>query len=230
MLVREDKYYLNLWKDIKDIGFTIEKISRFDFHKMDNKKALEFLDWLEDNYIMYQYKNETRDQYKNHELFFWSNGSTDYFRISLNNKISFERWGIITEQILNYIKNNCSDIDGEIALHYQNCIDYDKVNNYILKTNFDINNLPFNELRVITKNCGDKGRTVCGSLLSEESKNKLYELEQELLKSLVNKKVIYNGMKGTIKPISDYYGFFKQRATRTYYNVMFERIAELKLA
>ena len=230
MLIKEDKYYLNLWEDIKDIGFTIEKVNRFDFSKMDDKKAIEFLNWLEDNFIMYQYKNKDRNQYKNHELFFWSNESADYFRINLNNKISFERWDVITEQILNYIKNNYTDVAGELRLHYQNCIDYNKVDNYILNTNFDISNLPFNELRIITKNCGSKGRTVDNDLLSDESKDKLYQLEQELLKSLVNKKVIYNDMKGTIKPIADCYGFFKQRATKTYYNVMFERITELKLA
>lgn len=231
MKIKHDKGYLNLWKDMKDAGFTNERISRLDFDGMEEEKAKELLDWLEENFIVYQYKNRTREQYKKHELFFWSNGSLDYFRISFNDENGYANWDKWLDKILNHITENHPDTKGLLSLHYQNCINWDKVNNYIQNTNFDINNLPLDKLRIITKNGGSKGRTVVGSLLSDESKEILYQLEKELLKSLVDKKVFYNGVKGTIRKIDDnMYGFFKLRARKNYYWIRLENIRSLEIA
>lgn len=223
MLIKDDKSYLHLWEDVKNAGFTVEKVSRIDFNYKNDDNIIKILDWLENNFKMYQYKKDNGLRYGDHELHYWSNG-TNYIQLSFNTKNSFDSWDILLSRILNHITENYSDTEGEIYLHYQNCIDWEKINDYVMNTNFDINSLPLEKLQII---CHQGG--LSGSLLSKESKVKLAEIENNFLENLEGKKVVYNNMKGNIKKFRDDYVFFKQRATKTYYNIGLAKIRSLDL-
>lgn len=229
MKINHDRSYLNLWGKEKEIGITEEKINRLRFEINNEKIAINIADWLEENFEMYQYKN--KKNYGKHQLFFWCNcGNMNYFTIDYNDNtdFTFEEWDQWTEKITKYINDNYIEVKGDVYLQYKNCIKWNEVNDYIKNTEFDLNNLPYNKLNVLSKYV-----YTVGGRLTEENKNKLIDLDiqlqNELLKSKENKKAIYNGIKGTIKRVKEgEYGFFKPRATMTYYPVRLDTIDSLE--
>jgi len=131
------------------------------------------------------------------------------------------------EQIINYITEQYSNISGFISLQYKNCMDWELTNNYFENLEVDFNNLPYGKLRAIfyLQCSGDWEH------LTKENVDKLYNIQFELLESLEGKKVIYNGIKGTVKRVNNEgYGVFKPRATRTYYPLELRTVRELMLA
>lgn len=86
--------------------------------KDDNsiKAFKEINDWLEETFIMFQYK--THDNYYYHQLFYFTDkrwlGS---FEIRYN-ELYLNEWNAWTEKILNYIIDNYSEIYGNVNLVY----------------------------------------------------------------------------------------------------------------
>ena len=234
MEIKHDKSYLNLWADQSNAGFTRELANKIVFQAdvRDNRCIVAFQtikDWLEDNYKMYQYKKGNGVKYGEHELFYWASWDTPerYFTIDFNEVLSFDKRIELLEQIESYIVNNLSNIGGFIRLQYKNCMDWDLVNEYVLQLEIDCNNIPYDKLRAIF----DFQFTGDWKYLTKENALKLYNIQQELLKNLEGKKVIYNGIKGTVKKVNNGgYGVFKPRATRTYYPIELKTIKELMLA
>lgn len=234
MEIKDNKSYLNLWIEQKEAGFTREIVSKIVFQAdLRDNKCIEVFqnikDWLESNYKMYQYK-DNGIKYGDHELFYWASWETpeSHFTIDLNEKLSFDYRIKLIEQIVKYLKDNYSEINGFIKLQYQNCMDWNLVNKYISILEIDYNNIPYDKLRSISyfQFTGD------WKYLTGENIYKLNNIQQELFKTLENKKVIYNGITGTLKKIDDYgtYGVFKPRATRTYFSIDLGKIKELKIA
>ena len=230
MNINHDKSYLSLWEDEKQAGITEEKINRLRFiitKDKDAKKTINKIgDWLEENFIVYQ--RSTKDNYKTHQLFYWSDGTGNYFTINYNELYSFDEWDKWTEKITNYIRDNYSYIEGDMFIQYKNCIKWDEVNSYILDTDFDVFNLPYKKLRCIGRHA-----FTSGSRLTEESKEKITELDlrfnSEFLKSKENSKVVFNGYKGTVRKINEgEYGFFKHRAKTKYYKMRLNCIDSLE--
>jgi hypothetical protein len=229
MEIRHDKSYLYLYEDMKQTGFTnlaVTKV-RFEGTRKDNRsiQALEQIkDYLHEHYRLYQYKNKDL-KYGEHDLFHWSN-SDNYFTIDYNDKDTNDRYTELTKEIVEYVENNYADIEGSLSLQYEEVTDWNKINDYIMNTEFDINNLPFKILQPIVKNAQYTGNT-----LLLESRDKLFNLESQLLESLAGKKIVYNSINGTLKKIKEgVYGVFKPKATRTYYQIGLSMIQSLKIA
>lgn len=235
MEIKHDKSYLNLWGDQRNAGFTREfadKI-RFDADTRDNRCMVAFQeikDYLEKNYKMYQYKKDNGVKHGEHELFYWASWDTPdrYWTIDLNKRLSFEKRIELLEQIIKYLEDNFSDISGNIYLQYKNCMDWDLVNKYISELEIDYNNLPYNKLRAIF----DFQFTGDWEYLTKENADKLYNIQRNLFENLEGKKVIFNGIKGTLKKVSSYgeYGVFKPRTKKTYYKIGLNNIKTLEVA
>jgi len=244
MEINHDESYLYLNSDMERVGFTNKTIQKIcfqgyakDFEK--SKTAIQTIkDRLENHYKMYQYKKDNGVKYGEHELFYWSNGENLYFDVSLNEKYSVEYNQKIVDEILDYVNQEHSDVQGEVSLQYELRTDWNKVNKYVQRTEFDINNLPYGTLNAISNAAYCQGDT-----LTIESRNKLYNIEQQLMNAFKDKKVVYkqvlNGMfgktettiKGTLKQINEnVYGVFKPRATKTYYKINMRYIKNLRLA
>jgi len=230
MNINHDKSYLNLWHEEKEVGITEEKIHRIRFLITKDEEAAKAInkiaDWLEENFIMYQ--RNKKDNYKTHQLFYWSDGSNNYFTIDYNDLYSFDEWDQWTEKITKYIEENYVNIVGNVYLQYKNCIKWNEVNNYIINTDFDINNLPYRKLKVISNYA-----FTSGSRLAEESKDKIAEIDlrfrKEFLKSKENSKVVFNGYRGTMRKVYEgEYGFFKPRAKKNYYKIRLSSIDSLE--
>ena len=113
-------------------------------------------------------------------------------------------------------------------LQYRNHIKWEEVNDYIQNTDFDINNLPYQKLGIISKYA-----YIPGGRLTEESKKRLIDLElklqEEVFKSRGNSKVIFNGIKGTLRKVKDgEFAFFKPRGRKPYFPVRIDTINSLE--
>lgn len=234
MEIKHDKSYLNLWEDQKNAGFTVEVVDKikFDADIRDNRcieAFQEIKDYLENNYKMYQYKKGNGLKHGEHELFYWASWQTPerYWTIDLNENLSFKKRTELLEQIIKYLEDNFSDINGNVCLQYKNCMDWDLVNKYISQLEVDYNNLPYNKLRAIFYFQFNDWK-----YLTKENANKLIDIEQHLFISLEGKKVIFNDIKGTLKKVDNYgtYGVFKPRAKRSYYKIGFSNINSLEVA
>jgi len=234
MEIKHDKSYLNLWDGQRKAGFTQEIANKivFDADIRDNRCIESFQiikDWLEDNFKMYQYKKDNGVKHGEHELFYWASWENPerYWTIDFNEKLSFNKRIELIKQIEKYLMDNYSEISGFIRLQYQNCMDWNLVNEYVSTLEIDYNNIPYEKLRAIFYFQFNDWRN-----LIKDNAEKLLNIQQELLKTLEDKKVIFNGIKGTLKKIDNYgtYGVFKPRATRQYYKIGLNNIETLEVA
>lgn len=231
MEIKHDESYCYLYKDMESAGFTDRAVNKLCFQGYgtdleNSKKAIQDIkDYLEEHYKMYQYKKDNGVTFKECELFYWCNdGDNLYFTINLSDYYTNEHNNKIVSEILNYIENNYSHINGFVNIQYEERTDWNKVNNYILNTEFDINNLPFKTFRAIAYNTQYNGNTI-----SIEARDKLAEINNSFLSNIENHKIectfIMSGIlgqseqiiKGTVKRVNNGYGIFKPRATKTYY-------------
>lgn len=232
--IKHDMNYLTGKQGLKGIGFTDITVFKICFQGMrsDDTKIIiqELKDYLESKYKMYQYKKDNGVKYGEHELFYWHNGDTRhndferYFDVTLNDNNSIEHNETISKEIEQYIKEKYSNDNLYVRFQYTDRIDWDKVNNYIKDFILDLDNIPFEELQAVSSNM-----YYVGSHYASESIDKLIEIEKIIMEHFKGKKVIYNGIKGTLRKLDNGYGVFKPRATRTYYPIELSKIKELKI-
>jgi len=243
MEINHDESYLYLYSDMEHTGFTQKSVKKICFqgYAADFERSQiaiqNIKDYLENNYKMYQYKKDNGVKFGEHELFYWCNDGGLYFDVSLNEKNSLEQNERIVNEIIDYVNQEYSNMQGYVRLQYESRTDWNKVNEYIQNTEFDINNLPYGMLNAISNAAYGQGNT-----LVIESRTKLQNIEQQLMNAFKDKKVIYEqvssgvfgksrtAIKGTLKQISENaYGVFKPRATRNYYIIDMQHIANLQL-
>ncbi|HCF37831.1 MAG TPA: hypothetical protein DER56_01955 [Thermosipho africanus] len=168
-------------------------------------------------------------KYGEHELFYWASWETPeaHWTIDFNEDIPFEKRIELMQQIVWHIENKYQNISGFINLQYKNCMNWDFVNKYVSNLDVDYNNIPFDQMRAIF----DFQFTGEWKYLSKENSSKLIGIQQTLFKILENKKIVFNGIKGTLKKIDDNggYGVFKPRARKTYYKIGLNNIASLEM-
>ena len=245
MKIKNDESCLALYGDMKRIGFTDRAVNKLCFqafvaaNRAGETAIKQIKDYLESHYKMYQYIKNNGVKYGEHELFYWSNDNDLYFTVNLNDeKFSVEYNNRIVNEILEYIQENYADIQGYVSMQLEERTDWNKVNDYIHNTNFDINNLPYDTLQTISSKAYCTGHT-----LDIESRNKLTAIEIELMNMFVDHKVIYeqvsdgifgksdNIIKGTLKKINENtFGVFKPHARKQYYTIGLKSIAKLQLA
>lgn len=234
--IKHDKSYLTGREGLKGMGFTDVTVFKICFQGMysDDSSIViqEIRDYLELKYKMYQYKKDNGIKYGEEELFYWHNGDTRYndfkryFDVTLKDNNSIEHNERISKEIEQYVKDNYPNANLYVRFQYTDRIDWDKVNDYIENFELDLENIPFEELHAVTSYM-----FCCGSHYNEKSMEKLTDIENQLMKFYEGKKVIYNGIKGTLKHLgNNNYGVFKPRATRTYYPIELKTIKELKIA
>lgn len=215
MRIVNDFSYLNENKKLEPLEDLCVYHLRFDASEEETSKTI--MDLLTQNFKVYQYKDCTTNR-NDYELFFWSNkcltGSFRYFTISFCDK-SIETNYEIMDKLLLLLMDNLSDLEFEVAIQYTRGLSNLKVENYIMKCEFDINKLDIPTLGVIEKHIYHYHKVE----LSEKAKWKLIELSKYIKGTLNNKRVVFNNMRGTIRSISDgEYGFFKLRAKTRYYH------------
>ena len=225
MEFKKDYSYLYLTKNEYTEPFINEVVKCICFYGTDkfNEEYTEIKEWLEENFIMYQYKNNGIE-YGDHELFYWSNsynGNKNYFTIGLNyKKLSIERANTIVNEITDYLSNKYPQLDERYTLQLTNILNENKWNDYVNNTNFDLKNFPFETFHHVLK-----------TFKLNEEDEKITELENQLIEEYSGKKIEVNGEQGKIKLLPDgiNYGFFKTRVRKYYTPFNFKSIKYLKL-
>lgn len=245
MKITYDESYLYLYDDMKRLSFTDRAVNKLCFqanttsNRVGETAIKQIKDYLENHYKMYQYIKDNGVKYGEHELFYWDNGNDLYFTVNLNDeRFSVEYNNRIVDEIIDYITKNYSNIKGYVSIQLEERTNWDKVNDYVHTTDFDINNLPYSTLQMITSKAYCKGNT-----LDIESRNKLSAIESELMNAFVDHRVFYeqvsdgifgkskNVIKGTLRKINNStFGVFKPHAKKQYYRIGLTMIADLKLA
>jgi hypothetical protein len=175
---------------------------------------------------MYQYKKDNGIKYGQEELFYWSDGSERYFDVTLKDDNSSLHNEQIAKDIEQYVKDNYSDKNLHVRYQYTDRINWSSVNDYIKNFELDLNNIPFDELKAVSAYIYSYGKNY-----AEGNKEKLWDIEEKIFNHFNNKKVVYNGITGTLKQLkNESYGVFKPRATKTYYPISLSKIKEFKIA
>lgn len=243
MEIKHDESYLYLYEDIKQTGFTNKIIGKIAFQAyrtdINGKYSIQKTkDFLENNFKMYQYKKDNGVKFGEEDLFYWSNGEELYFDVSLNEKNSLEYNQNIVDKIISYVEQELNNVQGCVRLQYAERTDWNKINEYINDTTFNIDSLPFKTLiPIINKSYGS------GNTLSLDNRNKIIQIEKEIFEKYQNKKItveiLSSGIfgnsitevKGTLKFITskNEYGIFKPRSRKTYYPISLSNIYDLKV-
>lgn len=210
MKINYNENFLKL-NEIK-FGFSTKEIQKISFQGSGfEEKSANYIrdikDYLENNFKVYQYK-DNGVKYGEHDLLYWSNEKDElYFYVCLNFENDTEENKKITSKILKYINKKYNKIDLWVDVQYSNRQNWDIMNEYILSNEFDINNFFNEKIKVITSYAYKQGNG-----LSKEAYNKLITLKENLMPQLENKKVFYHGIRGTVKKVSEkLYGFYKLR-------------------
>lgn len=186
-----------------------------------NSNATRILDWMEENFKMYQYKKNNGVKYGEHELFFWCNcGDFSYFTIGFIYK-SLEKCEKYVNKILMYLIEECEDIEGDVVIQYTDCVNYEKLSKYIVEE-FDFNNINYKALSLI-KYYEDEKK------LTSEAIEKLHSINNQFISKILKKQVIINGIKGSFKEVPGGYGFFECRKRKYYRDINITDIYSFKL-
>ena len=108
--------YLYLTKNEYTEPFINEIVGTICFYGTDKfeEEYTEIKEWLEENFIMYQYK-DNGVKHGDHELFYWSDsyhGNKNYFTLKLNyKKLSIERVNQIVNEITYYLTKKYPQLD-----------------------------------------------------------------------------------------------------------------------
>lgn len=233
--ISEHKDYLTANTSLKDLGLEYDTIGKLCIQgrKGFESAILEIKQWLEAHYRMYQYKKGNGVKYGEHELFYWHNCNDSlYFTVDIEHS-NVDDAKRIADEIVAYITAEHHTADGYVSLQYESVLRWGAINQFVMEMDTsDKDVLPLNALARIAR----KGY-LTGHTLTLESRDKLHELELELLGAMCGKKVCIDtgGMgqpvKGTLHQLAGgQFAVFKPRATRTYYPVSLGNIANLKIA
>ena len=234
--INHDKSNLHSKQVFLAKGFQFDAISTLWFQGDNNNKErsriafIDILDWMESKYKMFQYKKGNGVKYGEHGLFYWSNGDGLYFSIQINHDI-LKNADDVVKDILDYSESKLMGIDGYIRLQYATIIDWNRISAYIMETEFDIDNLPLNELSYISAQS-----QYIGCTLTIPAREKLSQIEKQVFYPFVDKIIVWKTttgktIKGTLRQGGDgTFMLFKPRATKTYYNVGLKNTNEIKVA
>lgn len=229
MKIKEYKGYLTENNQLVKAGLSDNVVTKISFEGsfQANEQLImkSIADYLEENYKMYQYKKDNGVKFGEHDLFFWTNrDDLLYFDVNINAE-TLEKHNQIVNSIVNYIENNYSNTQINVTLNYTVRNDWNRINDY-LKQDFGVNNLPIEVLQEL-----HRGINYAGWDFTKESVQKLNELSNLYLDQFVDKRVFWNGMKGTIKNFDENrYGFFKLRARKNYYTISLGNSDSLEIA
>lgn len=207
MKIKHNRSYLYLYEHLKSI-FSFEQVDKICFEGKSNDKDRDdiknILEYLNNNYKMYQYKNNSI-RFGEEDLFYWSNGTGLYFDITLkndNNRISNE--------ILKFLNDNYSDSNIYVSFQYNLSINWDLVHSYLRNDNNYMNYYDIGILYNIYHNQYDYRK-----YFTNIEVEKINSATNTFMSQFNNKKVLLkNGIKGTIRYIDtmDRYGLFKPKS------------------
>lgn len=182
----------------------------------------KLVDYISKNFIVFK---DGIVKWNEHEIHIWGNSEdTRYLQITLNEeKLKEQGCKNFYEKLKNELETNFSNTDIIVSFGLDYMLDAEKIEDFIDHYEMDLNNLPFEKFSVINP---------CDSSfpkLKEGYVEKYYAIEKEIFRQLLNKTIIVNGMKGKYKGVNNsVIGFFKQRATKTYYNITLNKIYSLE--
>lgn len=221
--IKHDKSYLYLYEDFNCMfGFEEVKKICFEGSFKEEKYIKEILDYLENNYKMYQYKKDNGVKFGEEDLFYWSNGESLYFDITLKGDKK-----TLVNEILEFMNRNYLNSDIYIRLQYTRDIDWDLVHEYLKN---DMNNLNHDEMGVlydIYHNHFDYRQN-----FTEEEVKIINDFTNDFIKQFNNEKILLsNGIKGTVKYIENLnkYGLFKPRVRNKFIPLSLTNLKELKV-
>ena len=211
-------------------GYTNEAIYKISFESKNTVLIQTLKDYLEANYKMYQYKKNNGIKHGEEELFYWCNYQNDmhkrYFDVTLNDNNSIEHNQNIVKEIEDYLTNNYFNESLYVSYQYKDVIDWNKVNAFVEEYQLVLNDISF-DFRLLSK-IWYYGRSVSGKL-NKNNIDKLASIESQIQQYFKDKKIIFNGIKGTVKEFTKgRFGVFKQpNARKTYYSFILENIQEI---
>jgi hypothetical protein len=230
--INHSKRLLNDNGILQKNGYTNETIQKISFESKNTVLIQILKDYLETNYKMYQYKKDNGVKYGKEDLFYWCNYKDDmhkrYFDVTLNDNNPIEYNQNIVRKIEDYLMINYSNENLHVRYQYYDRINWDKINIIVKEYRLVLSDTSFNFklLAVIWYH----GRAV-GGKLNKDNIDKLINIERQIQQYFKDKKIIFNGIKGTVKEISEgRFGVFKSHARRTYYSFELEKIEEIKIA
>ena len=217
---------------LQENGYINETIQKISFESKNTVLIQTLKDYFEANYKMYQYKKDNGVKFREEDLFYWCNYQNDihkrYFDVTLNDNSSIEYNQNIVRKIEDYLMINYSNENLHVSYQYQDVIDWNKVNAFIEEYQLVLNDISF-DFRLLSK-IWYYGTSVSGKL-NKDNIDKLISIESQIQQYFEDKKIIFNGIKWTVKQIGEgRYGVFKPRARRTYYTFTLENIQEIKIA
>lgn len=221
--VKHDKSYLYLYDDLNSI-FSFEEVKKvcFEGKHTEEKYIKEILDYLENNYKMYQYKKDNGVKFGEEDLFYWSNGCPSYFDVTLqgDNKR-------LLNEILEFMNSNYSNSDIHVRLQYTRSINWDLVHEYLKN---DLNDLNHNEIGILYDlyNNHSKYR----DNFTEVEIKRLNDITNNFIEQYDHKKILLsNGIKGTVKYICylNKYGLFKPRVKNKFIPLSFTNLQGLEV-
>ena len=213
-------------------GYTNEVIYKICFESKNTVLMQTLKDYLETNYKMYQYKKDNGIKFGEEELFYWHNSlcndGKQYFDVTLRDHNSIEYNQNIIKEIEEYLVINHSNEILHVCYNYHDRIDWNKVNAFIEEYQLILSGTSF-DFRLLAI-MWYHGRAV-GGKLSKTSIDKIAIIESQIQQHFKGKKIMFNGIKGTVKEIGEgRSGVLKPHAKKTYYPFILGNIQEIKIA
>lgn len=183
-------------------------------------------DYLEKNYRMYQYIKDNGIKFGTEDLFFWTNREYEdllYFDVVVKAE-SVGKHNHLVNSIVKYIEESYSNTKISVRLQYSSKLNWSRINEYLSNVYY-ISDIPFDILQTLYDRL-----YYSDNELNAESVTKIRLLSEIYLEQFVNKRVVFNGIQGTVRKVEENrYGFFKLRARKSYYNLELNNIQSLSI-
>lgn len=189
----------------------------------ETKDLKKLINYIDNNFILYK----DNMKFGQHEIHIWGNREdTRYLLMTLNeDKLKEVGCKNFYEELKKELETNFNNTNISVEFGLDYMLDAIKIENFIDKFVIDLNNLPFEKLSIIEPCYTSFPK------LKESYVKRYYDIEKTILKQLLNKTIVVNGIKGKFKKVNNSvtgYGFFKQRARNKYYNFTLNKINSLE--
>lgn len=226
--IKHDYSYIRTPQRLKDLKICEDVIDKIAIDTNDEKTAIEFLDYIEGKYKLYQYKKDNGVRFGGHELFFWRGGNYKHFTLNINHNL------IDKEKILDDLQSHhiISNSDVYIRFQYATIPIESSIDKWLKQVEVSRDGIKLFDWEAFQYVYG-LAYYSNGYCISRDMKDKIFNIEQELFEFIEGKRIdailtyesvfgnSNQNMIGKIIKINDNigYGFFKGKAVKKYYPI-----------
>lgn len=234
--IEHDYSYIRTPQRLKDLKICEDVIDKIAVNTKDEEAAIEFLDYIEGKYKLYQYKKDNGVRFGEHELFFRGGESYRYFTLNINHNF------IDSATIIKELQSHpiFANEDTYIRFQYATIPIKPSIDKWLKQVNISPESVELFDWEAFQYIYGLAyySNSHC---LPQDMKYIIYNMEQKLFEFIEGKNIditlTYQSVfidpiqksRGKIKKISDNigYGFFKGGAVRKYYPITSVNIKSL---